>query len=243
MTHRLAMWSGPRNISTAMMRAFEARGDCAVVDEPFYAAYLSISGAVHPMQAAVLASQPQAPADVVAQLSAPLPNDVALQYQKQMTHHVVFDLDERWLASLSHAFLIRNPAAMIASYLHKRASVEPDDLGVARQRAIFETITRVTGKEPPIIAAEDILRQPSTALARLCDAVSIPRSDSMYTWPAGRRSTDGVWAPHWYGAVEASTGFKPFEPSEPVLSGAAKRVLAACEPDYRFLYERRLHVT
>lgn len=226
-----------------MMRAFEARGDCAVVDEPFYAAYLAISGAVHPMQAQVLASQPQAPADVVAALTAPLPPGVALQYQKQMTHHVVFELDERWLASLSHAFLIRDPAAMIASYLEKRGRVEPDDLGLARQREIYDTISRVNGTAPPVVDAGDVLQQPAAALARLCTAVAIPVSTTMTTWPAGRRATDGVWAPHWYGAVEASTGFKPYTPAPaPRLDTAAKRVLAACEPDYRYLYERRLSV-
>ena len=237
---RIAMWSGPRNISTAMMRSFEARGDCAVVDEPFYAVYLARSGADHPMRAEVLASQPNEPDDVVAGLSAPLPAGKVVQYQKQMTHHMVFEPSTPWLASLRHAFLIRDPAAMIASYLAKRPSVVPEDLGLARQRELYTLATAATGHEPPVVDAADLLMNPPGLLRQLCAALGITFTDAMCRWPPGRRATDGVWAPHWYGVVEQTTGFAPYQPSEPSLPTSAAAVLRACEDDYQYLFERRL---
>ena len=234
------MWSGPRNISTAMMRAFEARGDCAVVDEPFYAAYLAASGSDHPMQAAVLASQSVVPAEVVAALRRPLPDGATLQYQKQMAHHMVFAVDTAWMASVRHAFLVRDPAAMIASYLKKRTHVVATDLGLARQRQLYESVLAATGVAPPIVDAADVLRDPSSLLRALCRALGIAYTDRMCQWPPGRRATDGVWAPHWYGAVERSTGFAPYVAAEPKLDEAAEQVRAECTQDYQFFYERRL---
>lgn len=235
------MWSGPRNISTAMMRAFEARGDCAVVDEPFYAAYLAVSGSEHPMREAVLASQSSDPANVVATLQSVLPGGKTLQYQKQMTHHMVFPLDDHWLAGLRHAFLVREPRAMILSYLKKRDRVSPEDLGLRRQRELYSHIEALTGRAPPVIDAADVLHDPPGCLAALCAALEIDYRATMCEWPPGRRATDGVWAPHWYNAVENTTGFQsPAPVADAPLDAAAASVLDACTADYQFFLERRL---
>ena len=138
MTVRIAMWSGPRNISTAMMRSFENRPDCAVVDEPFYAAYLARTGLDHPMRDEVLASQSTDWRVVADGLTGDAPGGRPVFYQKQMTHHMLPDFGLDWSGTCVNAFLIRDPAAVLASYVQKRAEVTLEDIGVARQRELFE---------------------------------------------------------------------------------------------------------
>ena len=223
---RIAMWSGPRNISTAMMRAFDNRGDTAVIDEPFYAAYLAATGIDHPMRDAVLASQPDDFCRAVEGLLGPV--EAPIQYQKHITTHMLPDLDLAWMAQCRSAFLIRDPARVVASYVRKRASVTLADIGVVRQWELFRREADRLGAAPPVLDAEDVLADPAAALSALCAALKIPFTNRMLRWPAGRRATDGVWAVHWYGAVERSTGFSAPEPDAeerlavPVLADAAR---------------------
>jgi hypothetical protein len=195
------MWSGPRNISTAMMRSFGARSDSVVVDEPLYGHYLQATGLDHPMRDEVIASQPQRWQDAVDQLLGPLPDAVQVQYQKHMTHHLLPQIGAEWMVGLRHAYLIRDPARVIASYARVRTEPELADLGFEQQARIFR---RFTG---PVVDADDLLRDPPGVLERLCTALGIEFQPSMLTWPAGPRDSDGVWAPQWYASVEASTGF------------------------------------
>ncbi|MFK7915834.1 MAG: hypothetical protein AB8B93_18100 [Pseudomonadales bacterium] len=236
---RIAMWSGPRNISTAMMRSFENRADCVVVDEPFYACYLAHSGVVHPMQEAVLASQPRQWSAVTAALREPLPAGVTLQYQKHMTHHMLEDLDAAWVQEVQHAFLIRNPADMVASYVNKRGSVTVDDLGLPRQVALYQSIQAATGQRPPVVEARDVLQDPEPALRQLCGALGIAFAPEMLAWPAGLRSSDGVWASHWYNAVETSTGFGAYSSHSEKLPSEYQRVVDACQPYYEFFQAQK----
>jgi hypothetical protein len=239
---RIAMWSGPRNISTAMMRAWENRDDCCVVDEPFYACYLDATRIQHPMREAVLASQPWDWPAVIADLSAPLPVGCRLQYQKHMTHHMVVPLDPEWLATARHAFLIRDPYEMVASYARKRGEMTVDDLGLARAVEIFGHIREATGQEPPVIEASDVLRQPEAALRRLCLALDVPFSEKMLSWPAGLRNSDGVWAPHWYNAVAQSTGFSAYIPHHAPLPEHLRDIAEACMPHFEFLRAHKLAI-
>ena len=236
---RIAMWSGPRNISTAMMRSFENRLDCAVVDEPFYAAYLAETGLIHPMTEAVLASQPQ---DWRAVAQALIDGEPApVFYQKHMTHHMLpgFGLD--WTAKCRNAFLIRDPAQVVASYVRKRAEVTLEDIGVVRQRELFEREADRLGHAPPVVEGADVLADPRRTLAALCAALTIPFRDEMLAWPAGRRDSDGVWAPAWYEAVERSTGFAApeREPAAPLTDDLA-RLAEAARPHYEALARHRL---
>ena len=216
------MWSGPRNISTAMMRSFGARPDTAVIDEPFYAAYLSATGLEHPMRDEVLASQPCDCREVVEQVLGPVPQNKAVWYQKHMTHHMLPHFGLEWLRNVRNAFLIRDPAAVLASYVQKRETVSLADIGIVRQRELFEREAQRLGTAPPVVESSDVLANPAQTLARLCEALGIPFTNSMLSWPAGRRETDGVWAPAWYSTVEQSTCFAP--PS-------ASTDLASCLPD------------
>lgn len=237
---RIAMWSGPRNISTAMMRSFENRPDTAVVDEPFYAAFLVATGEQHPMVEEVIASQPTDWREVVSGLEGPAPGGAPIFYQKQMTHHMLPEFGLEWTLGCRNAFLIREPERVLASYAVKRHRATLRDIGVERQTELFDREAQRLGKAPPVIEGIEVLKDPRGALGRLCAALEIPFSEAMLAWPAGRRDSDGVWAPAWYDAVERSTGFGP--PSDgdpPVLDDDLRRVADAARPYYERL---ALHV-
>ncbi|HEV7372896.1 hypothetical protein [Arenibaculum sp.] len=238
---RIAMWSGPRNISTAMMRAWENRPDTAVVDEPFYAFYLARTGLDHPGRDEVLASQPTDWRTVAAALAdEPVPGGRAVFYQKHMTHHMLAGVGLEWTDRVRNAFLIRDPAEVVASYVQRRGSVDLADIGVERQVELFDREADRLGHAPPVVDARDVLADPGRVLARLCAALGVPFTDAMLRWPAGRRDTDGVWAPHWYASVEASTGFGAPPPPPPPLSGDLARVAEAARPHYEHLHRWRL---
>ncbi len=239
MAVRIAMWSGPRNISTAMMRSFENRPDCAVADEPFYAAFLAATGLDHPMRAAVLRAQPTDPAVVAASLLGESPGGAAIFYQKHMTHHMCPHFDLGWMAACRNAFLIRAPERVVASYAKKREQATLDDLGFVRQAEIFDRECQRLGTAPPVIDADDVLANPRAALTALCAALDIPFTPLMLAWPAGPRATDGVWAPWWYAAVEASTGFAA-PPEEAVVPSA---LADAARPYYQTLRRHRTRVS
>jgi len=239
MTIRIAMWSGPRNISTAMMRSFENRPDCAVVDEPFYAAYLAQTGLDHPMTAEVLASQPNDWRAVVDALEAEQP--AAVCYEKHMAHHMLPGFGLEWTAHCRNAFLIREPEQVLASYVTKRAEVTLEDIGVVRQRELFDREADRLGKAPPVVRGADVLADPEGLLRKLCAALDIHFDAAMLSWPAGRRETDGVWAPAWYEAVERSTGFEaPAERQAPALTEDLQRIADAARPHYEALAKYRL---
>jgi len=238
---RVAMWSGPRNISTAMMRAFENRPDTVVADEPLYAAYLARTGIDHPVRDEVIASQPTDLEEAIAALSEPLPAGRRVHYAKHMAHHVSRDMDLDWTLAFRNVLLIRDPAEVVASYVRARESCEPEDIGIPQQGWLLERWD-ARGAEVPIIDAADFLRSPEAHLRRLCDWLGVPFTEGMLSWPAGPRDSDGVWAPHWYAAVWASTGFAPYRPREVVLSEHDAAVAEACRPVYEALRARRMRV-
>ena len=242
MSVRIAMWSGPRNISTAMMRSFENRSDTVVVDEPFYAAFLAETGANHPMRDEVLASQPTRWRDVANALSGPIPTGAAVWYQKHMTHHMLPDFGLDWANDCRNAFLIRAPEAVLASYTLKRENVTLADIGVERQRELFERECDRIGAAPPVIDSADVLADPRATLRKLCAALGIEFSDRMLSWPAGKRDSDGVWAPAWYDTVERSTEFAP--PRAPAeiknVGDNLRRIADAARPHYERLATFRL---
>jgi hypothetical protein len=241
---RLAMWSGPRNVSTAFMRAWENRGDTLVVDEPFYAHYLEATGISHPGRAEVLAHHERDWRRVVESLLAPLPSGVAILYQKQMSHHLLPDMGREWLDAMTHAFLIRDPRLVVASLNEKLATFDLAATGLPQQVEIFEHVLARTGRVPPILDSADLLANPEGMLRRLCTVLDVPYSARMLRWPAGRRDTDGVWAKYWYERVERSTGFETPEGQDEsaaaALSPRLERIEAACRPLYERLREHRL---
>ena len=225
-TIRIAMWSGPRNISTAMMRSFASRPDCAVIDEPFYAAFLAISGRAHPMRGRILASHDNDWRAVAKALTGPVPGERGVFYQKHMTHHMLPQIGRDWMRHCRHAFLIRHPARVLASYARKRDAVTFADIGFAEQWELFRIARDLSGKIPPVVDADRLLADPRAVLGSLCAALGLAFAEPMLSWPPGLRATDGVWARHWYDAVAGSTGFEAARPA-PVLTEPALQAIEA----------------
>ncbi len=234
----IACWSGPRNLSTAMMYAFGARDDCGVWDEPFYAAYLAETGLEHPMGPAILAAGETDPEAVGARCAAPDPDGHRHFYQKHMTHHMVWGLEHGWVDAVTHVFLIRHPARVLASYAKKRESPVLADIGVVKQAEIFDMVC-ARGHRPVVVDSADIREAPEVMIPALCDAIGLRFDPAMLSWPAGGHASDGVWAAHWYGAVHASTGFAGPEGDLPVLPPDLDSVCEAALPYYDRL---RAHV-
>lgn len=231
---RIAMWSGPRNLSTAMMYAFGARGDFAVRDEPFYAAYLARTGLDHPMRSQILAAGDTDPDRVAALCAAPPPPGKAHCYQKHMTQHMIAGFDRGWFGAVAHVFLIRHPARVLASYAAKRESPTLDDIGFRQQAEIFDQV-RGLGMPWVVIDSFDVRQAPEPMLRRLCAALGTPFDPAMLSWPAGGHPDDGVWAAHWYDAVHRSTGFAGPEGALPALPPDLQAVCEAALPHYRQL--------
>lgn len=237
---RIAMWSGPRNLSTAMMRSFGSRADSFVTDEPFYGAYLRQTGDPQPLMEQVMASMDCDWRSVARTLSGPNPAATPIWYQKHMAHHMVGPIAHHDLPGLRHAFLIRDPARVVASYAAKRVMVRPDHLGTARQVEFFDREADRLGHAPPVIDSADILRDPEAMLQKLCAALGIYWDAAMLRWQPGIHATDGIWASHWYDAVAASTGFgAPDNPAAPLLP-EAQAVADACRADYAYLAQHKI---
>ena len=240
-TVRIAMWSGPRNISTAMMRSWGNRPDTFVCDEPFYAYYLQATGCEHPLRDEVIAQGETDWRKVIAQLTGDVPGGKRIFYQKQMTHHLLPEIDRDWLGAVTNCFLIRDPAEVIASYIKKNDDPSLEDIGFVQQAEIFEYVCEQSGGVPPVVDACDVLENPEKILRLLCEAAGVEFTSAMLSWPPGLRETDGIWAEHWYGEVATSTGFRKHAPRncEPV----PERLREICERArecYERLYAHRL---
>ena len=228
---KIAMWSGPRNLSTALMYAFGNRPDCEAVDEPFYAAYLAASGADHPMRAACIAAQPADPKAVVAEIAG---QSKPVRYLKLMTHHMLPDFPLEWAKDCVNIHLIRHPARVIASYANKRDTVTMGDIGFAEIERIFNVLPG------PVIDSADIRNDPEGMLRKLCDSIGLEFSDAMLSWPAGPKDFDGAWAPHWYDAVHRSTGFAGAEGPLPEVAPEHQTLLSEALPIYEAMLRQRL---
>ncbi len=237
---RIAMWSGPRNVSTALLRAWENRGDTAVCDEPLYSHYLRATGLPHPGAEEVIASQESDWRRVVAALTGDVPAGQPIYYQKHMAHHLLPEMGREWLDSLTHCFLIRSPFEMLLSL--DKITPEPrlEDTGLPQQVEIFEGERRRSGRIPPVVDARDLLEDPPGVLAALCRELGVEFTEKMLSWPPGSRPSDGVWAKHWYDSVEKTTGFQPYRRRTGELSAHLHSLLEESEPYYRSLYAHRI---
>ncbi len=240
MTLRVAMWSGPRNISTALMRAWENREDCAVWDEPLYGYYLARTGLPHPGAADVIAAWGSDADAIIARCVGDAPDGAPIFYQKHMTLHLLPELDRGWLGQLHNCFLIREPEAVIASYAAVRAEPTLDDIGFVQQADLFAEVRELTGAIPVVIDSREFLAQPEAMLRALCDRLGVDFTPRMLSWPPGPRASDGVWGRYWYDSVWRSTGFAPGRAELPTLSAANAAIAAAARPSYEALYAHRL---
>ena len=237
---RIAAWSGPRNMSTTMMRSFGARSDTVCVDEPFYAVYLSQTGLRHPMSDEIFAAQSQDPRTVIEDLTARSEASHPILYQKHMTHHMLPDVPRDWLAACRNVFLIRHPARVIPSYARKMETVSLDAIGFPQQLSLFETAAKLEAETPIVIDSDDILRAPETRMRALCAALGIDWQAEMLAWPAGPRPEDGAWAPHWYDAVWRATGFGPPPGALPEVPPELSNIYDAALESYDRLAAHRI---
>jgi hypothetical protein len=238
---RIAMWSGPRNISTAMMRAWSNRADTAVIDEPFYAYYLERTGKKHPGAAEIIDQGETDWRKVAARLTTEaIPSGKRVFFQKQMTHHLLPEIDREWIVDVTNCFLIRDPREVILSYIRKNSDPELEDLGFVQQCQIFDFVRERTGSVPPVIDADDVLKNPERILRLLCEAVGVEFDKAMLSWPLGLRETDGAWAKHWYDAVTRSTSFEPYKPREGNVPNSLRDIYEQCRRCYEDLHKHRL---
>ncbi|MDG2148111.1 MAG: HAD family hydrolase [Planctomycetota bacterium] len=237
---RIAMWSGPRNVSTALLRSFGSRHDTVVFDEPLYAHWLRETGSPHPGAEEIQRLHETDWRLVAQQLTGPLPDGKKVCYQKHMAHHLLPSIDRTWLDQMTHVFLIREPRAMLASLCRVLPRPGLFDTGLPQQVELFDHILSTTGTAPPVIDSEDLLRDPESVLRALCTRLELEFDTSMLAWKAGPRDTDGCWSPYWYETVLKSTGFQPYSQSTPSLPSSLEPMLEACEELYRTLHTHRL---
>ena len=231
---RIAMWSGPRNISTALMRSWDSRADTYVTDEPLYAHYLASTGADHPAREQILEAQSPDWRRVVDWLTGPIPEGRTIWYQKHMGHHLTPEVEHDWILELTNCFLIREPREMITSYIKIVPEPTPHDLALPQQVELFERIERETGTAPPVIDSRDVLEDPERILTLLCDALGLTFDRAMLAWEPGLRPTDGVWAPHWYDSVARTTTFGPNRARTRNLRPSSRRSAASATTTTNF---------
>ena len=234
---KIAAWSGPRNLSTAMLYAFGSRADCAAWDEPFYAPYLAHTGADHPMTADIQHSHETDPSAIAQACAGAVPQGRAHWYMKHMPHHMLPGFDMSWAEQAVNIHLIRHPARVIASYAAKRDSLTLEDIGFAQQATVYDRL------EGPVIDSETIRANPRAALQALCAEIGLPWDDAMLKWPVGPKPFDGVWAAHWYGAVHRSTSFAEAEGPLPTVAAQHRAILDAALPFYEAMKARAITVT
>lgn len=242
MVTRIAAWSGPRNISTALMRSWDSRADTAVIDEPLYAYWLDHTDAPHPGRDDIIRTYPTRWQDVVDHLTGPVPGGHAIWFQKHMTKHVLPEVPLDWLDGLRHLFLIREPAEVLLSFARVQPEVTLAETGLPQQVRLFEHVAQASGHVPPVIDARDVLTAPHAMLQAVCAALDVPFDPAMLSWEAGPRPTDGIWARYWYDAVERSTGFAPYRPTTAEVPAHLLPLLARCRPLYEQLAQHRLTV-
>ena len=235
------MWSGPRNISTAMMRSFENRPDTFVSDEPFYGYYLNNADIDHPGRKDVIRFTETDWHNVVDYITGIIPEGASLWYQKHMAQHNLPGVDLSWIGQVTNCFLIRDPKEVILSYSKKYEVNCSELLGFPQQVELYRKITEEIGEDPIIIDARDVLHDPKDILQKFCEAVGISFMDEMLSWPAGPRDTDGVWAKYWYSSVEASTCFQPYMQPTEELSSEQEAIYEECLVYYDTLHCKRIY--
>ncbi len=237
---RIAMWSGPRNISTAMMRAWESRADTFVIDEPFYAYYLSETNLDHPGKEKVISEGELDVGKISHGLTNEESSGCSIYYQKHITHHLLDSIDRSWMKSVKNCFLIRDPKDMILSYSKVHSDLNMHLLGIKEQNEIFDYVRDLTGEIPPVIDARDVLTNPRDLLGKFCDKIGVIFSEEMLSWPKGARDTDGNWGKYWYKNVVNSTGFINYTPKTEKIPAKYEELYSECCLLYEKLYRLRI---
>ncbi len=235
----IAMWSGPRNLSTALMRSFENRTDTTVIDEPFYAHFLKQTNLNHPGKDEIISTLDSDWDSIVKKIIGPIPQNKSIWYQKHMAQHNLEGYDINWIKKFHNCILIRNPKYVIPSYNKQHSLSDEKLLGYSQQLDLIQ-ILEEEGITPPIFDAADILEKPEQALKKICISVGISFSQNMLKWPKGKRKSDGIWAKYWYRSVENSSGFQPFQKKDIIIDKKLIPLYEKCLAGYHSMYEKRI---
>ncbi len=236
----IAMWSGPRNISTALMRSWENRDDTEVWDEPLYPYYLVKTEIQHPGREDIIAGGLTDWPAVIDRCSSAPAHGARVFFQKHMAHHLLPEVGQEWLSKVHNCFLIRDPREVVNSYAKVREQPVLADLGFVEQRRIFDVVRNQTGGTPLVIDSRETLENPRSVLSQLCEALGLDFSERMLNWPPGPRESDGVWSSYWYASVEASTGFSPYVARDIQLPEPLQRLADIGMEHYQALFEHRI---
>ncbi|WBB60779.1 hypothetical protein O7599_35695 [Streptomyces sp. WMMC500] len=238
---RIALWSGPRSLSTALLRSWESRADTAVSDEPFYAYFLTATGADRPNAGDSLDSQPHDWRVVLGRLLGEVPDRRPIWFQKHHAMHLLPEVPRSWIAGMTNCFLVRHPARVAVSYARIRPGFTAEDLGFRQLRAVFGYVTEHCPGTPPVLNAADLARDPPTALKALCAALGVDFTEDMLAWPPGRHEHDPSLGDPWYRNVQGSSGYLPYTEDEPQVPAELRGVVDACMDDYLHLDRHRIH--
>ena len=233
---KIAAWSGPRNLSTAMMYSFGSRSDTIISDEPFYASYLKATNLEHPMRAKILESQSNNPHEIIESCNGPIPLSKGLWYQKHMCTHILDNISLTWAEKYTNIFLIRHPSRVISSYERKRENPTIDDIGFKQQLKIFNSLGGV------VIESSDILKSPEKTLKTLCRHINIKFESRMLSWSKGGHKDEGVWGEHWYNSAHLSSSFGPPEGPIPKLSKKLIELYEDAIPNYEKLSSHKIKI-
>ena len=242
MSNVIAMWSGPRNVSTALMRSFENRSDCFVSDEPFYSYFLHKTGFEHPLRDEIIKSGLVDYNEIIRYITGPIPFSKKIWYQKHMAHHILPEVNIDWITNMRNCLLIRHPSDVILSYLKKNEIDSIQQLGYLQQVNMYEMLSQEDSTSPIIVDAQDLLQEPRKMLIQICKNLRIKFNEKMLSWPLGTRKTDGIWGKHWYKQVEVSTGFKPYIKTNRTIPSKYQDLYDKCMKHYNFLYQNRVIV-
>ena len=234
------MWSGPRNISTALMRSWESRSDTFVIDEPFYAHYLSVTNVDHPGRDEIIQNGETDQSVVSKELISDIDDSCSIYFQKHMTHHMIPSVGREWMKDVVNCFLIRDPKDMILSYTKVNSNLSMHLLGLEEQYELFEYVTKINGRTPPVVDSKDILIDPRKTLSLLCEKVGVIFSEEMLSWSKGVRDTDGIWAKYWYDNVINSTGFNTYTEKNEVIRDEYLQLYEDCLKTYEKLSKHKI---
>jgi hypothetical protein len=237
---RIAMWSGPRNISTALMRSWESRSDTFVIDEPFYAHYLSVTNVDHPGRDEIIQNGETDQSVVSRGLITDLDDSCSIYFQKHMTHHMIPSVGREWMKDVVNCFLIRDPKDMILSYTKVNSNLSMHLLGLEEQYELFEYVTKINGRAPYVVDSKDILLDPRETLCLLCEKIGVVFSEEMLSWSKGVRDTDGIWAKYWYDNVINSTGFNTYTEKNEVIRDEYLQLYEDCLKIYEKLSKHKI---
>ena len=234
------MWSGPRNISTALMRSWESRSDTFVIDEPFYAHYLSVTNVDHPGRDEIVQSGETDQSVVSKGLISDIDDSCSIYFQKHMTHHMIPSVGREWMKDVVNCFLIRDPKDMILSYTKVNSNLSMHLLGLEDQYELFEYVTKINGRAPTVVDSKDILLDPRETLRLLCEKLGVVFTEEMLSWSKGVRDTDGIWAKYWYDNVINSTGFNTYTEKNEVIRDEYLQLYEDCLKIYEKLSKHKI---